>query len=402
MSSHRLAARMSVIGASPTAQISNQVRALRAQGLDVVNLGEGELDFATPETIADAAIAAIRGGETKYTAVSGTAKLKAAIIGKFRNENGLIYEPNQVIAGAGAKQLIFNAFFVTLEAGDEVIVPAPYWVSYPDMIRVAGGRPIAVQTRREDRWILRPEDLEKAITPKTRWIILNSPNNPTGSLYSASELAALTDVLLRHPNVLVMSDDVYEHVVYRGAFATAAAVDPRLADRVLTINGMSKGYSMTGWRLGFAGGPAWLISAMEVLQSQSTAHPSSISQAAAVAGLNGGHPFMDHWLTVLKERRALMMEMIAATDGLEADEPEGAFYLFADCRALIGRRTPTGKVIADSLDLATHLLEAAHVGVVHGEAFGTPDHIRFAYAVDTEVLRRACARVADAIGKLRK
>jgi aspartate aminotransferase len=402
MSRHGLAARMSVIGASPTAEISNKVRALRAAGFDVVNLGEGELDFATPEFVADAGVAAIRGGETKYTAVAGTAKLKTAIVDKFRNENGLVYEPRQVIAGAGAKQLIFNAFFATLEAGDEVVIPAPYWVSYPDMIRLAGGCPVAVQTRREDRWILQPEDLEKAITPKTRWIILNSPNNPTGSVYSAAELKALTDVLLRHPDVMVLTDDVYEHVIYRGTFATPAAVEPRLADRVLTINGMSKGYSMTGWRLGFAGGPAWLISGMEVLQSQSTAHPSSISQAAAAAGLNGGHPFMANWLTVLKERRAVMMEMVAATDGLEADEPEGAFYLFADCHSLIGRRTPAGKVIANSLEVATYLLEDAHVGVVHGDAFGTPDHIRFAYAVDTEVLRRACGRVTEAIGQLKK
>lgn len=401
MCSQRLAPRMSVIGASPTAEISNNVRALRAAGFDVVNLGEGELDFATPQAIADAGVAAIRAGETKYTAVSGTATLKAAIIRKFSSENGLKYEPNEVIAGAGAKQLIFNAFFATLDEGDEVIIPAPYWVSYPDMIRVAGGKPVSVQTQRENRWILQPDALERAITSKTRWIILNSPNNPTGAVYSAAELKALTDVLLRYPDILVMADDIYEHVIYRGKFVSPAAVEPALADRTLTINGVSKGYSMTGWRLGYAGGPAWLVSAMEMLQSQSTAHPSSISQAAAVTALNGGHEFMPEWLKVLDERRSIAISMIDATDGLEADAPEGAFYVFADCAGLIGRTTPEGKVLSSDLDVAAYLLDAAHVGVVHGAAFGMPGHIRFAYAVDTEVLRAACARVVEAIGKLK-
>ncbi len=401
MSYNRLAPRMSVIGASPTAEISNKVRALRAAGFDVVNLGEGELDFATPEAIADAGVAAIRNGETKYTAVGGTAALKQAVVDKFKAENGLTYTPAEVIAGAGAKQLIFNAFFATLDEGDEVVVPAPYWVSYPDMIRLAGGKHVPVMTKRENRWILQPDELEAAITPRTRWVVLNSPSNPTGAVYSAAELKALTDVLLRHPDVLVMADDIYEKVIYDGAFATPAAVEPALAARTLTINGVSKGFSMTGWRLGYAGGPAWLVSAMEMLQSQSTAHPSSISQAAGVAALKGGHDFMPGWLSVLAERRAVMMDMIARADGLEADAPEGAFYVFADCSGLFGRKTPSGERLATDLDVASYLLDAAHVGVVHGEAFGAPGHIRFAYAVDTEVLRAACARVVAAVAALK-
>lgn len=402
MSIQRLAPRMSVIGASPTAEISNKVRALRAAGFDVVNLGEGELDFATPKAIADAGVEAIRNGETKYTAVSGTAALKAAIIHKFKSENNLTYEPNQIIAGAGAKQLIFNAFFATLDDGDEVIIPAPYWVSYPDMIRLAGGVPVCVATKRSNRWILQPEELEAAITPKTRWVILNSPSNPTGAVYSKDELKALTDVLLRHPNVLVMADDIYEHVIYQGTFETPAAVEPALYDRTLTINGVSKGFSMTGWRLGYSGGPAWLVSAMEMLQSQSTAHPSSVSQGAAVVALNGGHDFMPEWLRILGERRAIAMDMIAKADGLEADAPEGAFYVFADCSALFGRKTADGRVITSDLDVASYLLDEAHVGVVHGDAFGMPGHIRFAYAVATETLRGACERVVAAVNKLQK
>ena len=327
--------------------------------------------------------------------------MKAAIISKFRTENTLAYEPNQIIAGAGAKQLIFNAFFATLDDGDEVVIPAPYWVSYPDMIRLAGGTPVAVETSRANRWILQPEELERAITPKTKWVILNSPSNPTGAIYTREELLALAEVLKRHPDVLIMADDIYEHVTYGPKFFTIAQVAPELADRTLTINGVSKGYSMTGWRLGYAGGPAWLVSAMEMLQSQSTAHPSSISQAAAVAALEGGHGFMDDWLAVLSARRAIAMDMVKASDGLEADIPEGAFYVFADCRGLLGRKTPDGKTLETDLDFAGYLLDVAHVGVVHGAAFGMPGHIRFAYAVDTETLRGACARVVEAVSKLR-
>ncbi|MEF2072892.1 pyridoxal phosphate-dependent aminotransferase [Consotaella aegiceratis] len=400
MTQSRLAPRMRSVGVSPTAEISNKVRAARAAGIPVTNLGEGELDFATPEPIAEAGIQAIRAGETKYTAVSGTADLKAAIAEKFSRENGLSYQADEIIAGTGAKQLLFNAFLATLGEGDEVIVPAPYWVSYPDMVRLAGGVPVIVATHRAERWVLTPEALEAAITPKTRWVVLNSPNNPTGTVYSPAEMKALTDVLERHPQVMVMADDIYEHVRYGGAFATPAAVAPSLGERTLTVNGLSKGYSMTGWRIGYAGGPSWLISAMDVLQSQSTSNPSSISQAAAVAALSGGLGFMEGWLKTLKARCDIVMRMIDAVDGLEADVPDGAFYVFAECTRLIGRRTPGGHVLQSDLDVASFLLEEAQVGLVHGSAFGMPGHLRIAYAVETETLEDACRRIAAAVAKL--
>lgn len=397
-----LAPRMSVVGPSPTAEISNKVRALRAAGHSVTNLGEGELDFATPLPIAEAGIAAIRAGDTKYTAVSGTQELKAAIARKFQLENDLAYGPSQIIAGSGAKQLIFNAFLATLGDGDEVVVPAPYWVSYPDMIRLAGGKPVIVETRRSQRWVLQPEALEAAITPRTRWVVLNSPNNPTGAVYSPDEMRALTDVLLRHPHVLLMADDIYEHVRFAGEFATPAAIEPALAERTLTINGVSKGYSMTGWRLGFAGGPAWLIGAMEILQSQSTSNPSTISQAATVEALRGGLDFMTPWLATLQTRCAIVLDMIAHVDGLAADQPDGAFYVFADCTGLIGRQTPDGRTLTSDLDVATFLLEAAHVGLVHGSAFGCPGHLRIAYAVETQALQAACDRIVAACARLER
>ncbi|MFT0860526.1 pyridoxal phosphate-dependent aminotransferase [Ancylobacter sp. G4_0304] len=396
MSHARLAPRMSGAGSSPTAEISNKVRALVAQGHKVVNLGEGELDFPTPPAICEAGIAAIREGDTKYTAVPGTVELKRAIRAKFARENGLVYADNEVIAGAGAKQLIFNAFLATLAPGDEVIVPAPYWVSYPDMIRLAEGVPVIVAATAEEGWKLTPEKLAAALTPRTRWVVLNSPNNPTGAVYSHAEIKALTDVLLSHPDVLVMADDIYEHVRFDGDFATPAQVEPRLLGRTLTVNGLSKGYSMTGWRIGYAGGPAWLIGAMQVLQSQSTSNPSTISQRAAIAALEGGLDFMAGWLDVLRERRGVVLDMVARTPGLSADMPDGAFYVFADCGGLIGTRTPDGRVIASDLDVATYLLDAAHVGVVHGSAFGTPGYLRIAYAVDTDTLRAACARIEAA------
>ncbi|WP_238858198.1 pyridoxal phosphate-dependent aminotransferase [Faunimonas pinastri] len=392
---------MSSVGASPTAEISNKVRSLKSAGHAVVNLGEGELDFPTPPAIADAGIAAIRNGETKYTAVSGTADLKAAIAAKFLRENQLSYEPREIIAGAGAKQLIFNAFLATLSPGDEVIIPAPYWVSYPDMIRLAGGEPVIVETTRSEGWVLQPDALRAAITPKTRWVVLNSPNNPTGAVYSPEAMKRLTDILVAHPDVLVMADDIYEHLRFAGPFATPAALEPALFDRTLTINGVSKGYSMTGWRIGYAGGPAWLISAMEILQSQSTSNPSTISQAAAVAALTGDLGFMAEWISILRDRRDIVMDMVAATPGLEADTPDGAFYVFADCSGLIGSATASGKVLGSDLDVAGYLLEEAHVGTVHGSAFGAPGHLRIAYAVDTDVLREACARITAACGRLR-
>lgn len=395
----RLSPRMAVVGASPTAEISNKLRALAAGGADVINLGEGELDFPTPAHVCQAGIEAIRAGDTKYTAVSGTAALKAAIARKFARENGLRYMPSQIIAGTGAKQLIFNAFLATLSEGDEVIVPAPYWVSYPDMIRLAGAKPVILPCRAEDGWKLTVEALAAALTPKTRWVILNSPNNPTGAVYSHAELAALEVVLAGH-DTLVMADDIYEHIVHDDSFAAPAAAMPRLFDRVLTINGVSKGYSMTGWRLGYAGGPEWLIRAMDVLQSQSTSNPSTISQAATIAALDGDMSFLADWKRTLLSRRDQVMTAVQAIPGLSAIATPGAFYVFADCTGLFGRTTPAGTVLASDLDVAGYILEAAHVGMVHGSAFGMPGHLRIAYAIDDKRLADALSRVAEALCKL--
>ena len=395
----RLSPRMSVVGASPTAEISNKLRALAAGGADVINLGEGELDFATPAHVCEAGIAAIRAGDTKYTAVSGTAALKAAIARKFERENGLAYKPAEIIAGTGAKQLIFNAFLATLDKGDEVIVPAPYWVSYPDMVRLAGATPVIVPGRAEDGWKLTVPDLAAALTPKTRWVILNSPNNPTGAVYSRAELAALEAVLVDH-DVLVMADDIYEHIVHDGSFAAPAAAMPKLFDRVLTINGVSKGYSMTGWRLGYAGGPEWLIRAMDVLQSQSTSNPSTIAQAATIAALDGDMSFLDGWKDTLLARREKVVQAVATTPGLSAIATPGAFYVFADCSGLFGKTTLDGKVLATDLDVAGYILDAAHVGMVHGSAFGMPGHLRIAYAIDDARLATALARIAEVVSHL--
>ncbi|MDX3929874.1 MAG: pyridoxal phosphate-dependent aminotransferase [Shinella sp.] len=395
----RLSPRMAVIGASPTAEISNKLRALATRGADVINLGEGELDFPTPPHICEAGVDAIRAGDTKYTAVSGTAVLKAAIVRKFERENGLHYTPSQIIAGAGAKQLIFNALLATLGEGDEVIVPAPYWVSYPDMIRLAGARPVILPCRAEDGWKLTAKALAVALTPHTRWVILNSPNNPTGAVYSRAELAALEDVLAGH-DTFVMADDIYEHIVHDGSFAAPAAAMPRLFDRVLTINGVSKGYSMTGWRLGYAGGPEWLIRAMDVLQSQSTSNPSTISQAAAIAALDGDMSFLEDWKRKLLSRRNHVLAALETIPALSAVPTPGAFYVFADCSGLFGKRTPAGAVLATDLDVAGYILETAHVGIVHGSAFGMPGHLRIAYAIDDNRLAEALSRIAEAIGKL--
>lgn len=395
-----LAPRMRRVRPSPTAVISDKVRALAGAGHEVINLGEGELDFSTPDHVAAAGIAAIEHGDTKYTAVAGTPALKAAIVAKFARENGLTYRTDEVIAGSGAKQLIFNALLATVAPGDEVVVPAPYWVSYPDMVAIAEGEARIVACRAEDGWKLTPTLLEAALNEKSRWVILNSPNNPTGAVYSHGELAALAAVLLRHPGVLILADDIYEHLVHVGAFATIAAVEPRLADRVLTVNGVSKTHSMTGWRIGFAGGPSWLIAAMQTLQSQSTSNPSSISQAAAVAALGGGLSFLDDWMVALRHRRDVVLAAIDDIDGLEARSPEGAFYVWVDCTGLFGRLRPSGRRIADDFDVADHLLEIAHVGVVHGSAFGCPGHLRIAYAIDDTVLARAMDRIAKACAEL--
>lgn len=394
--SGRLAPRMGMIGASPTAAISDTVRTLAASGVTVDNLGEGELDFETPAPIAEAGIAAIRAGLTKYTAVAGTTGLKDAIRAYFRQRNGLDFAQNEVIASCGAKQIIFNAFLATLDAGDEVIVPTPCWVSYPDMIRLAGGTPVLVPCHASNGWKLTPEDLAAAITPRTRWVILNSPNNPTGAVYPAAELGALCDVIAPHDNVMIMADDIYEAIVFDTTFATPAALRPALASRILTINGVSKSFSMTGWRLGYAGGPSWLIAALDTLQSQSTSNPSSISQDAARAALSGGVGFLDEWLPILRRRRAIVMDMVRTTPGLDAVLPEGAFYVFADVSGCLNRTTPSGQVLRTDVDFATYMLEAARVALVPGSAFRAPGHVRIAFGVDTDVLAACCARMHTA------
>jgi aspartate aminotransferase len=380
--------------------ISEQIRTLRAAGRSVINLGEGELDFDTPDHVKEAGIKAIQAGETKYTAVAGTQALKDAIIEKFRTENLITYGRNEVIAGSGAKQIIFNAFLASVTDGDEVIVPAPYWVSYPDMVRLADGTPRIVVCEENAGWKLRPETLAAAITPRTRWLVLNSPNNPTGAIYSRDELAVLAEVLLAHDDILVMADDIYEHMRYGGEFATIAQVDPRLRDRTLTVNGVSKAYSMTGWRLGYAAGPEWLISAIETLHSQSTSNPSSISQFAALHALKGGTGFMAGWITELKKRRDYAVRSLNKAKGLRCAAPEGAFYLFVSCAGVLGRRTPDGRTIDDDLGFATYLLESVGVGTVHGSAFGMPQYVRVAYAVEEDVLADGCERIAKACDAL--
>lgn len=402
MNNSQTARRMQSVRPSPTAAISDQVRALEAAGKQVINLGEGELDFATPAHISYAGIEAIVQQQTKYTAVSGTTALKSAIAAKFARDNQLTYRPEEIIAGSGAKQLIFNAFLATLDASQQVIIPAPYWVSYPDMVALADGEPVIVPCEEAHRWKLTPQKLAAALTPSTRWLILNSPGNPTGAIYSRQELCALAEVLADYPQVLIMADDIYEPLRYGNTpFTTFADAAPHLASRTLTVNGVSKSHAMTGWRLGYAGGPQWLINAMQVLQSQSTSNPSSISQAAAVAALNHPATFFDGWLATLDKRRQRVLQMITATDGLSARTPEGAFYIFANCQALIGRVTPEGETLDSDKALANWLLSHTQVAVLHGSAFGTPGYLRIAYAVEDGLLEMACQRIEKACALLR-
>ncbi|MGD9511929.1 MAG: pyridoxal phosphate-dependent aminotransferase [Geminicoccaceae bacterium] len=389
-----LASSLGRIKPSPTIAVTNLARELQAQGRDVIGLGAGEPDFDTPDHIKEAAIAAIRAGETKYTAVDGTPALKQAIVAKFQRENGIEYRADEITVGTGGKQVLYNALMATLNPGDEVVVPAPYWVSYPDMTLLAGGTPVFVNCPEQTGFKLRPEDLDEAITPRTKWVILNSPSNPTGAAYSEQELKALTDVLVRHPHVWVMTDDMYEHLVYDGfRFTTAAQVEPRLKDRTLTVNGVSKAYAMTGWRIGYAGGPKELIKAIGVIQSQSTSNPSSVSQAAAVAALNGDLSFLPERNAVYRERRDLVVEQLNRAPGLRCHRPEGAFYVYPSCAGAIGRRTPAGKLLATSAEFAAALLEEEGVAVVHGTAFGLDPYFRISYATGTGLLEEACRRI---------
>ncbi|HEV7372838.1 pyridoxal phosphate-dependent aminotransferase [Arenibaculum sp.] len=397
-----LAQRLSRIKPSPTIAVSQKARDLKAAGRDVISLGAGEPDFDTPDSVKEAAMRAMRSGDTKYTNVDGTPALKKAICAKFERENGLRYAPDQVTVGTGGKQVLYNALMATLNPGDEVIVPAPYWVSYPDMVALAEGTTVAVACPPEKGFKLQPADLEKAITPRTKWLILNSPNNPTGAAYSRDEMKALTDVLVRHPHVWVLTDDMYEHLVYDGfEFVTPAQVEPRLHDRTLTVNGVSKAYSMTGWRIGYGAGPKELIKAMAVIQSQSTSNPSSISQAAAVEALNGPQDFLEGWVSSFRERRDLVVSMLNQAKGISCHKPEGAFYVYPSCAGTIGLTTPGGKVIETDEDFVTYLLESEGVAAVQGSAFGLAPFFRISYATSMTDLEDACQRIQRACGALR-
>lgn len=379
---------------SATIAVSNKARELRAAGRDVIGLGAGEPDFDTPENIKAAAIDAIQRGETKYTAVDGIPELKAAIAAKFKRENDLDYAPSQCFVAPGGKPIIFNAMMATLNPGDEVIIPAPYWVSYPDIVLLAGGEPVSINTTLEDNFKLRPDALEAAITPKTKWIIFNSPSNPTGAAYTRDEIKALTDVLLRHEQVWILTDDMYEHLTYDGfEYYTPAQVEPRLMDRTLTMNGVSKAYAMTGWRIGYCAGPAELIGAMRNIQSQSTSNPTSISQWAAVEALNGTQDFIPERAAVFKERRDLVVSMLNQANGITCPTPEGAFYVYPSCEGCMGKTTPTGKKLESDEDFVTALLEEEGVAVVHGTAFGLSPFFRISYATSTEALEEACQRI---------
>lgn len=379
---------------SATLAVTQKARELKAQGIDVISLGAGEPDFDTPDHIKAAAIEAIHAGKTKYTPVDGIPELKAAVIEKFRRENNLIYAPEQISVAPGGKPVIFNALTATLNPGDEVIIPAPYWVSYPDMVRLCGGEPVIAQAKLEDGFKLRPETLAAAITPKTKWLIFNSPSNPTGAGYTRSEIQALADVLLDHPHVLVMTDDMYEHIAYDGfEFATMAEVEPRLYERTLTTNGVSKAFAMTGWRIGYAGGPKTLIDAMRKVMSQTTSNPCSISQWAAVAALNGPLDFLPERNAAFKARRDRMLADINAAPGLTAPTPEGAFYVFADCSGAISKTTASGNRVETDIDFCALLLQDEAVAVVPGSAFGAAPGFRVSYATDDASLIEAGKRI---------
>ena len=392
-----LADRLARVKPSPTMAITALATELKAAGRDIVSLSVGEPDFDTPPNIQEAAIAAMRRGETRYTTFDGSIELKRAVCAKFKRENNLDYDTSQITISSGGKQVLYNAMVATLNPGDEVVIPAPFWVSYPEMVLLSDGTPVPVPCPQNNSFKLRPEDLEAAITPRTKWLILNSPSNPTGSAYTEAELRAVAEVLLRHEQVWVMTDDMYEHVLYDDFdYHTIAEVEPRLYNRTLTVNGVSKAYCMTGWRIGYGGGPKALIKAMGAIQSNSTANPCSISQAAAIEALTGPQDFIPVHNKSFKERRDLVVDLLNQIPGLFCPRPEGAFYVYPSCAGVIGRRTPDGNIIANDGDFARYLLEAAGVAVVHGEAFGLSPHFRISYAASTEVLRDACERIERA------
>jgi aspartate aminotransferase len=397
----RLSSAMGRIAPSPTLAMSTRVLELKAQGIDVIGLSAGEPDYDTPDFVKDAAIEAIRAGKTKYTAVDGIPELKAAIRAKFKRDNDIEYSAKQITVNAGGKHTLFNAIAATVDVGDEVIIPAPYWVSYPDIVQFAGGTPVILLAKAAANYKITPEQLEAAITTKTRWLILNSPSNPTGAAYSALELQALGEVLMRHPQVLLLTDDMYEHIWYaQQPFATMLQVCPDLYDRTLTMNGASKAYAMTGWRIGYAGGPEWIIKAMADLQSQSTSNPCSISQYAATAALNGPQDFLKERNAKFKERRDLVVSMLNDAPGLSCPTPEGAFYVYPDASGVMGKTTPKGKKIETDADLIDYFLDEHRVAAVHGAAFGLSPGFRISYATSNEALREACTRIQSACADL--
>lgn len=393
---------LSRVAPSPTLAVTQKARELRAQGIDVIGLGAGEPDFDTPDHVKEAAIDAIRRGETKYTAVDGILELKDAVIAKFKRDNDLTYDRSEITVAPGGKAILYNAFCATLNPGDEVIIPAPYWVSYPDMVKLAGGEPVIIKTKASENFLMTPADLDAAITEKTRWVVINSPSNPTGSAYTKDEMKGLTDVLKKHPHVMVLSDDIYEHIVYDGfEFSTPVQLAPELFDRTLTMNGASKAYAMTGWRIGYAGGPAALIKAMSKIMSQSTSNPCSISQWATVAALNGDHGFLADRNKAFKSRRDLVVSMLNEADGLSCATPNGAFYVYPSCEGVIGKTTPSGQKITSDQDFAAALLEDEAVAVVFGEAFGLSPYFRISYATSNEILTEACTRIQRFCASLR-
>jgi len=392
-----IASRLSAIKPSPTMAVTGLALELKAAGRDIIGLAAGEPDFDTPDHVKAAGCAAIERGETKYTAVDGTPALKAAVAEKFRRENGLDYTPGEISVACGGKQIIYNAMMATLDPGDEVVIPAPYWVSYPDIVLLAGGTPTIVTCAEETGFRMTAEDLERAITPRTKWLILNSPSNPTGAAYDATQLRALTDVLVANPHVWLLADDIYEHLVYDGLkFVTAVEIEPRLRDRCLTMNGVAKAYAMTGWRIGYAGGPTELIRAMAKIQSQSTSNPCSISQAATVAALEGPQDFMAERCEIFRQRRDMVVDLLNQVPGLRCHRPEGAFYVYPSCAGVIGKRTRDGAVIGSTEDFARYLLEQEGVALVHGAAFGLDPYVRISYATSNAILIDACERIRRA------
>jgi aspartate aminotransferase len=398
-----LAESLKRIKPSATIAVTDKARALKAAGRNVIGLGAGEPDMDTPDNIKQAAIKAILAGKvSKYTNVDGLIELKEAVVRKFKRENGLDYKTSQITVGTGGKQVLYNALMATINPGDEVIIPAPYWVSYPEMVMLAGGEPVAVTTSFESGFKMKPEQLDRAITPKTKWIIFNSPANPTGAAYTKNELKAITDVLVKHPHVHVMTDDMYEHLVYdEFKFFSPAQLEPKLYDRTLTVNGVSKAYCMTGWRIGFAGGPEPLIKAMAMIQSQSTSNPSAVSQWASVEALDGPKDFIPKHNRIFKERRDLCVSMLNQANGIKCPKPEGAFYVYPSCAGTMGKTAPTGKKLATDEDFVTELLETEGVAVVQGTPFGLGPAFRISYATKTEDVEEACRRIQRFCGNLK-